>query len=184
MKISYCTTCHRRLWQLKKTLDFNLKFTRSNYIEICILVFNDEPTYKYLISNYSRFISDGRLKIFNKKEYKIFKDGSEWSCGYVKNLAHKLGSGDILFNLDADNFIDEELQKALLDLKSNELLITSQTAWKPDGRSGRIGVHKNLYSLVEYRDMGERDDGDFINRCMKYKIKIKQLECKYAPIEN
>lgn len=62
-------------------------------------------------------IADGRLKVkTHHDDYKPL-DGSDFACGYVKNLSHAMGTGKILFNLDADNFIDNA-HELLLQLKS------------------------------------------------------------------
>ena len=48
MKISYCTTCKGRLWQLKQTLEHNLSFTKVGEFELCILAYNDDTVEPYL----------------------------------------------------------------------------------------------------------------------------------------
>lgn len=184
MQISYCTTCHNRLWQLKQTLDHNLAYTKSGAVELCVLAYNDTETYQYLREHYADYIADGRLRVINWYEDKTFADGSEWSCGPVKHLAHLMGRGDVLFNLDADNFIDDELHKALLSLQPNELLITLQSEWRDDGRSGRIGVQRTMYGKAKYRDRGRGDDGDFMSQCIALGATVKQVRCEYAPISN
>ncbi|MCR8526272.1 hypothetical protein WB334_25370, partial [Escherichia coli] len=105
-------------------------------------------------------------------------------CGYVKDIAHKQATGDVLFNLDADNFIDDELHQTLLTLPANTLLITKQSEWLPDGRSGRIGCHKSDYGKIVYKDKGRNDDGDFIHQAILARLQIKQIPCKYKPIPN
>lgn len=184
MLVSYCTTCQGRLWQLKQTLGHNLAFTQADEIEICILAYNDTETYLNLREHYGEYLADGRLRVINWHEDKVFNDGSRWSCGYVKHLAHLMGCGDVLFNLDADNFIDDGLHKALLSLQPNELLITKQSEWRDDGRSGRIGVHRTMYGKARYRDKGRGDDGDFMSQCIAQGVKVKQIRCAYTPISN
>lgn len=184
MLISYCTTCHGRLWQLKQTLEHNLAFTKAGEVELCILTYNDTDTYQYLHEYYADHIADGRLRVITVIKNKVFKDGSRWSCGYVKNLAHLMGRGKVLFNLDADNFIDNELHAALLSLQPNELLITLQSEWRNDGRSGRIGVHRSMYGKARYRDKGRGDDGDFISQCISQGARVQQIRCAMTPIDN
>lgn len=184
MLISYCTTCHKRLWQLKQTLKHNLAFTQAGSVELCVLSYNDIETYQYLHEHHADCIADGRLRVLSVNQNKQFKDGSNWSCGYVKHLAHLMGRGDVLFNLDADNFIDDGLHKALLPLKPKELLITKQSEWRDDGRSGRIGVHRTMYGKARYRDKGRGDDGDFMSQCIAQGVKVKQIRCEYTPISN
>lgn len=184
MLISYCTTCHGRLWQLKQTLDHNLAFTVAGKFELSVLTYNDTDTHEYLYRYYADYIAAGTLRVKSHFEDKVFADGSKWSCGYVKDLVHNMARGNVLFNLDADNFIDNDLHAALLSLQANEILITKQSEWQPDGRSGRIGVHSSMYGKARYRDKGRSDDGDFITQCLSLGAKIKQLSCQYAPISN
>ena len=184
MIVSYCTTCHDRLWQLKRTINHNLSYTKTGIAEICVLVYNDLASFNYLSDNYAAYIKAGRLRLLHHIENKVFNDGSRWSCGYVKHLAHGMAHGRVLFNLDADNFIDDDLHAALLVLQPNELIITKQSQCLPDGRSGRVGVHSELYGKVIYRDRGRADDGDFIAQCLKHKVKIKQIPCYHKPIAN
>lgn len=184
MKLSYCTTCHNRLWQLKKTLPHNVQYLKSNEIELVIVAYNDDSVMPFLQANYADYLCDGRIRVIEHNEDKIFADGSRWSCGYVKDIAHRAALGDVLFNLDADNFIDDELHRALLSLPSNTMLITKQIDWRPDGRSGRIGCHKSDYGKIRYRDKGRNDDGDFMTQAHLAKLKFIQIPCKLKPIPN
>lgn len=184
MLISYCTTCHGRLWQLKQTLDHNLAYTVAGKVELCVLAYNDTETREYLYRYYTDYIAAGTLRIKSHFEDKTFDDGSRWSCGYVKNLAHDMGQGRVLFNLDADNFIDDHLHAELLTLPTSKILITKQSEWRPDGRSGRIGVHGRIYGKARYRDKGRSDDGDFIGQCIALGLTITQIACQHVPVSN
>ncbi len=111
MLISYCTTCHGRLWQLQLTLDENLAYTSAGRVELCILVYNDPETFQYLVEHYQVFIKDRRLVINHRL------DDVPYSCGRVKNFAHELGLGKVLFNLDADLFYANQKLKSLCRTK-------------------------------------------------------------------
>ncbi len=181
MKISYCTSCGGRLWQLKQTIEHNLSFTKVAEVELCVLAYNDDEVEQYLLDKYAEYIADGRLKIKTHHDDYKPKDGSDFSCGYTKNLSHAMGTGKILFNLDADNFIDNA-HEFLLQLKSNQIL---KNIALPDGRSGRIGIHRTLFNKVGgYQDVGRSDDGDFVLRCLKAGAKLLQMDCNLAPISN
>lgn len=183
MKISYVTNCHNRLWQLKQTLDHNLKFTKSSEVELCILAYNDDETYDFLIKHYIDYIKDGRLKVSKHHDnYKPF-DGSDYACGYVKHLAHQMATGKIVFNLDADNFICNA-HEHLLQLQPNEIL--NNAPFLPDGRNGRIGVYRSVYNRVGgYKDKGRYDDGVFISDCLRLGgMKLKSIDCNIKPIAN
>ena len=182
MKISYCTTCSGRLWQLKQTIEHNLSFTKAGEFELCILAYNDDTVEPYLNETFAEHITDGRLKVkTHHDDYKPL-DGSDFACGYAKNLSHAMGVGEVLFNLDADNFIGNA-HKLLLQLKSYQVI--KNTAYPLDGRSGRIGVHKVVFERVGgYRDTGRTDDGDFILRCLRAGAKLLHMDCDIAPIAN
>ncbi len=181
MKISYCTSCCGRLWQLKQTIEHNLNFTKAGEIELCILAYNDDEVERYLNEHYPQHIADGRLKVKTHHDDYQPVDGSNFACGYVKNLSHAMGTGKVLFNLDADNFIDNA-HGFLLQLKPNQIL---KNIALPDGRSGRIGVHRTLFNKVGgYQDVGRSDDGDFVLRCLRAGAKLLHMDCNLAPISN
>ena len=48
MKISFCTTVFKRLFQLKQTLPHNVKFTKVGEVEINILAYNAPSIRIYL----------------------------------------------------------------------------------------------------------------------------------------
>lgn len=182
MKVSYCTTCGNRLWQLKQTLPENVKYLIPGEVELCILAYNDPTVERYLREHYSEYLKDGRIKVRSHYEKRIFADGSNWSCGPIKNLSHEMGSGEILFNLDADNFIDNSLEY-LVNLKENEIAHNPPTLGI--GHLGRIGVYRSLFDKVGgYRDVGRADDGDFIGRCLNTGARLVKLRCSVPPIDN
>lgn len=185
MKISYCTTCFNRLWQLKQTLEHNLAFMKTGESELCILSYNDDSTEPYLYEKYADYIEDGRLKV--KTHHDDYKpvDGSDFACGYVKNLSHAMGSGEILFNLDADNFITQRVNDELSQLDENQVLIIDPRKMNSDGRSGRIGVHSLFYKVIGgYHDTGRSDDSDFIRRSILAGANLKYTDCDLVPISN
>ena len=184
MKLSYCTTCYNRLWQLKKTLPHNIQYLKCGEIELVIVAYNDNSVLPFLQTNYADYLNDGRIRVIEHTEDKIFSDGSRWSCGYVKDIAHRAGLGDVLFNLDADNFIDDELHSSLLKLPPKTIIVTKQSEWLPDGRSGRIGCHKTDYGKIYYRDKGRNDDGDFMLQAHLARIKKIQIPCPIKPVPN
>lgn len=177
MNISYCTNCHKRLWQLKLTLPENLKFTKKDEIDIVVLAYNDATVKPYLEKTYPEYIADGRLKVFE------VNDGKEYQFGVVKNLVHNEATGRVLFNLDADNFITGTPEK-LATLKDDEILISHLPL--ADGRGGRIGVTKTVFDVVGgYRDgQADPDDVDFIKRVKEIAPTVKYETCPRRPLPN
>lgn len=159
MKISYCTVCTNRLWQLQITLPINIEYTKKGESEIIVLAYNDIETYTWLQTNYPEHIADGRLRVIHRADEEPF------SCGYTKHIVHSIAEGDVLVNLDADNFIDN-LERYALQIKPNEIVKT-HPSFGDIGQCGRIIVTRELYHRVGgYRDRGRDDDGDFTRRCV------------------
>lgn len=181
MKVSYCTTCHGRLWQLEKTLPDNLAFTQSGVAELFIVIYNDDSVEQYLLDNFKSFIDQGRLR------YLVVNDDQLWNAGYVKNIAHMNAIGDIVFNLDADNFIDSELATVLLNLKDDQI-VTLKFTQKPNfaGAVGRIGMSRAVFTQLNgYRvDIASHHDGDLVKRSQRLGLRNIPIECKTPPIDN
>lgn len=178
--ISYCTVCHKRLWQLQQTLPHNLQFTEVGLIEICVLVFNDEETYSWLDQNFKEYLDDGRLVIKHHQEDHVFE------FGYVKQLSHALGSKRVLFNLDADNYIDGSVEH-LMDLKDGEIVITDQRYPDlKDGRIGRIGLTRRIYDRIGGYDygVGSKQDGLLVYKAASIGCRIIQIPCPQKPVSN
>lgn len=185
MKLSYCITCHTRLWQLRQTLSQNVYFTKVGEVEICILAYNDDTIEPYINEHYPQQVADGRIVVKSHNDDYVPKDGSDFACGHVKNLSHEMGVGEVLFNLDADNFITHRLHNELLELQEDQILMLDPRTVKPDGRSGRIGIHSTKFKRLRgYRDEGRSDDLDFIRRAFLLGLKAKYTICDVDPLPN
>jgi hypothetical protein len=162
---------------LKKTLEHNLNFTITGKVDLCILAYNDDSIEPYLTEHFGDYLDTERLKV------KTVTDSKPYSFGYVKNLSHAMGSGRVLFNLDADNFIDG-VQDVLLTLTDDEICISDRPA--KDGRGGRIGVTRNTFNQLNgYLDNQKfPDDGDFVIRAIQLGKRLKRAECVIAPLSN
>ncbi len=98
VKISYCTTCHGRLWQVALTLFGNLRRLRDDEELILVDYGSRDNLGRFIASSpeCQKAIEFGRL-VYARTEAK------HYHCPKAKNLAHRLGRGEILVNLDADN---------------------------------------------------------------------------------
>lgn len=160
-KVNYCTTCKGRLWQLKQTLPENIKMTGHNVSLILLDYHSDDGLEEYILDNYTDHIVSGRLVY-----YKLETPLDNFDMAYAKHIVHLLSDGDVLFNLDADNYIGSTVNE-LLSLPMGKMLLPKV----PDGyvsRCGRIGVNKDDYLKVGGYDINlhgmVNDDGDFIHR--------------------
>ena len=99
-KISFCTTCMGRLYNLKETLPQNIE-DNKNYpnLEFVILDYNsNDGLWDWMKENMSHEIENGRVSYYRTEEPKYF------SMAHSRNIAFKMATGDIVNNLDADNF--------------------------------------------------------------------------------
>lgn len=180
-RITYCTTCKGRLWQLKRTLPTNIKLTNNN-IDIVLLDYHSQDGLEdYIKSRYGEHLEDGRLKY-----YKLSTPLDGFDMAYAKHIAHTLATGEVLFNLDADNYIGITPQE-LQELKPQEVLIARKLEGTGTSRGGRIGIHRNDYLTIggyEIRQLGMfGDDGLFLQRALGKQMKLKWSTDSTIPIQ-
>ncbi len=105
LKISLCTSCKGRLEHLKQTLPANLKTVKEagyENVEFVVLDYGDEPALgEWIKENYQDEMKNGRLK------YVRYPDAKAWEMSHPRNMSFRMGTGEVLCNVDADNFIGE-----------------------------------------------------------------------------
>ena len=162
-RITYCTTCKGRLWQLKQTLPINILST-SDTVDIVLLDYQSEDGLEeYIKSEYNEYLKDGRLKYF-----KLVTTIDGFDMAYAKHIAHMLAEGELLFNLDADNFIGSTIDE-MRDLPRDKILIPKIINGTATARCGRVGISRLNYLRVGGYDIEmlgmQNDDGDLVHRC-------------------
>lgn len=169
-RVSFCTTCKGRLWQLEQTLPNNLKIL-DDYSEIVLLDYQSPDGLKnYIFDNFKEELGNGRLKYYETVE------DYAYSSAYAKNLVHKIATGDILFNLDADNYLYDGILYELRLLKDNQLFLP-KLGVDNDGLFGRLGYTRE--SFMSFQGYDENivglggDDG---------KLRLKAHSMKYYPV--
>lgn len=97
-RVTYCTTCHGRLWQVALTIVDNLARLRADEELVLVDYGSRDGLGRYIESSPAcqNAMESGRL-VYARTEAK------HYHCPRAKNLAHRLGRGDLLVNLDADN---------------------------------------------------------------------------------
>jgi glycosyltransferase involved in cell wall biosynthesis len=110
-KISYCTTCKGRLHHLKQTLPANMAAEKDNpNVEFVVLDYGSEDGLAdWIKQNFQEEMQSGRLR-YARYEAPHFK------MAHAKNMAHRLATGDVLCNVDADNFIAPNFSHWLRDV--------------------------------------------------------------------
>lgn len=100
-RISYCTGCMGRLHHLRTTyLSAITDNIHYEDVEFVLVNWNSQDgMHDWVIHNLSEFISNGIVK------YVKTDIPTRWNMARVKNVAHRLATGDIVCNLDADDVI-------------------------------------------------------------------------------
>lgn len=101
-RISFCTTCMGRLHYLCQTLPENITTNRVHapHIEFVLLDYNSNDNLKeWLLSAMRPELESGLLSVYRTDEPPFFQEA------HAKNVAHCLSTGEIVCNLDADNFV-------------------------------------------------------------------------------
>jgi hypothetical protein len=98
VRVSYCVTCHGRLWQLALTIFDNLDRLRDDE-EIVLLDYGSPDGLARFVESSERC----REAIRRGQLVYAYTEAGKHHCSKAKNLAHRLGRGDLLVNLDADN---------------------------------------------------------------------------------
>lgn len=163
MKISFCTTCMDRLFHLKETYTKSINNTKSyQNKEFILLNYNSKDDLDNWVYN--------NLK--DSIKYYRTTDANNWFAAHAKNICHKLATGDILVNLDADNIIIEGYCEYLIDLFNKDIIVASESD-DLDGNHGCCGLissRKNhFYSVNGYDESFNigwgLDDTNYQFRC-------------------
>jgi glycosyltransferase involved in cell wall biosynthesis len=185
-KISFCIICMNRTHHLKQTLIKNIEDNcdYDNW-EIILLDYNSqdgmEGWVKEILTGY---IASGKVVYYQTP------DPHRFNHSHAKNVAFKLATGDIICNINADNFtglhfasyVNESFNKKI-DQVLTPIYFTEQKKDKKPPRDimGKVCVRKSDFLKVngfdESMTMYGYEDYDFINR-------LELADIKRAPIED
>jgi Sulfotransferase domain/N-terminal domain of galactosyltransferase len=167
-KVVFAITCKNRAQHLKLTLPVNLAHNRQ--AKFVILDYNSEDDLReYVRTSFGKAIHKGRLAIYHYRTPGPFK------MAHAKNMAHRLGileGGDILVNLDADNYTGPNFDEYLLGvfaMYSDVFMWACMVKGEMSrGISGRIAVRATDFLKVggydERFETWSPDDKDFHRR--------------------
>jgi hypothetical protein len=98
--ISFCTVSMNRLHHLKQTLRRNMDDNKEyKNLEFVLLDYNSsDGTADWVCNELADYIQDGRLRYFRESSAQLFHRS------HSRNVAFRVARGEILCNLDADNF--------------------------------------------------------------------------------
>lgn len=171
-RLSFCITCKNRLTQISKTLAKNLNdnYKDKDIIEFVIVDFDsNDGLESFILENFNEFLLQGYLRYLKTSAL----DG--WHMSITKNTSHYFGSGEILVNLDCDNFTGVQGGKFVIsqfDTFGDDIILHQFSQKWMDGSCGRIAVLKRNFNKVggydeSFEPMGHQDL-DLIQRMVRY----------------
>jgi hypothetical protein len=163
-KISFCTTCKNRLWQLSHTMPSNLAIIEANGCSEMVLVnYNSQDELDVWIGQFRSAIEAGTLRYVHERSDPHFH------VSKAKNLAHFAATGEFVVNLDADNFIGDTIARYRRFWRNDPDMIIRGWCGRPgDGTYGRIGMAKRHFVALGGYDeemlTGAVEDWDLLRR--------------------
>jgi glycosyltransferase involved in cell wall biosynthesis len=167
-RISFCTTIKNRLHHLKQTLPQNMMDNEScANIEFLIMDYNSsDGLEQWIKEEMQKAINSSRLTYY-KTTFPKFYDRS-----HSRNLAFNLATGDIICNLDADNFtgpLFADYIRHVFEVGEDQYITTFSDTYKPNADIvGRICCLKKHFMQVGGYDEGMQEYGfedfDFANK--------------------
>jgi GT2 family glycosyltransferase len=168
-KISLCTVCMNRLPHLAKTLPVNIA-ENSDYpnLEFVVLNYNSKDEMDdWMKTHMRKYISTGLVKYYRTTEPEFFR------MAHSKNMCAKLATGDIICNMDADNYAGPGyanwVQKCFEEQGSDTLITTIRNDAIPyPDQAGKMCFSKDIFNAVNGYDESflgyGMEDVDLINR--------------------
>lgn len=171
-KISFCTTCMGRLYNLQNTLPKNIEDNKLYpNVEFVILDYNSKDGLQdWMMKNMLGHIKSGKVAYYRTEEPQHF------SMAHSRNIAFKLATGDIVNNLDADNYTisppnitPDECLASYINRLANEIPEKAIFAKGKRSMHGRIGFYRKEF-IEELGGYDENllgyghDDHDLVQR--------------------
>ena len=178
-KISFCVTCMNRLFQLKQTILKNIK-DNEKYpsCDFIILNYNSrDGLHEWIKENLLEYIKSGIVKYF------YTPDPLAWHAAHAKNIAHFLSDGDIVCNLDGDNFTGKDFAfyiNYLYNKENQKDLMLNFRKHGYYGTYGRICMKKESFLQLggydEELHLVGGEDTDLVQRGIAYGMEYKHIE--------
>lgn len=180
--VVFCTTCKGRSQHIKATLPLNLKHNPK--AKFVLVNYNSpDDLQDYIKRWHQKDINSGQLVFYN------YYEPEKFHMAHAKNMAHRLGireGGDILCNLDADNYTGEGFTEYIeQEFKTPDTFLYAEMVKGvlPRGISGRIVVTRqqflNAGGYDEKYNTYSPDDKDFNARLLRLGYKRKEIDNKF-----
>lgn len=177
-RISFCTIAMNRTHHIAKTLPINLADNEDfDNCEFVLLDYNSTDGLEDFVRSYlKRYIDNGRLVYFRTDLPQYFRRG------HALNSAMRLSSGDIICNIDADNYTGRGFARYIHQVFKNNDSIFLTPDLEKHGRDvcGRVCLlRKNFLKIGGYDEQIENwghDDDDIKNRLRLSGLKEVHIE--------
>ena len=170
-KISFCITCMNRLHHLQETLKKNIE---DNYlpddVEFVLLDYNSKDGLEQWVQQNMQFYIDiGILSYYKTTEPQYYLRS------HSRNMVFRLASGNILCNLDADNFLGKGFAVEMIKEFEQKRNIFYTSDLSSSDAYGRVCVLKNDFLSIRGYDeklvgYGHEDRNLFL-RLEKHQLK-------------
>jgi predicted glycosyltransferase involved in capsule biosynthesis len=157
-----------RLEHLRQTLPVNLSLLRplGQNAELVLVDYNSKQNVsEYIRDHFMPDLESGLLRYFRTEEPKAF------FSAHAKNISHRLGNGDLLYNLDADNFLVSGLFERLQEIFTSHPRTVVCNGFNRSA-AGRLCFFKTdflaLGGYSEKLNGWGRADSDLVNRAEKH----------------
>lgn len=179
LKISFCITCMNRLFQLKQTIFKNLQDNAAYpNCEFVIVNYNSrDGLHEWVTENLKKELASGKIKYFHTR------DASGWHAAHAKNLAHFLSTGDIVCNLDGDNYTGKDFAfyiNYLYQTHPGQDLLLNFKKDKYYGTYGRICMSRKAFNALGGYDEDLHaiggEDTDLVERGIAYHLPYQNIE--------
>lgn len=150
MRYSFCTTCWNRRKYVEQCLPVSLKHIPAGSEYVLLDYHSPDGLREWVMATFPAELASGRLRLYSDRTNHRFL------TPHAKNVAHLLGEGDILINVDADNLVLPEYIGELecTDWSYYQVLaaMTSNSPGEGGGR-GRLAIHRHVFlSLGGYNE--------------------------------
>jgi hypothetical protein len=139
MKISLCIACMGRAHHVKETLPKNLEDNADwPDTEFVMVDYNSKDDLEVWMMDFLRTSPMAKKVAYYRERTVRYYEGS-----HSKNLAHLLATGDVVMNLDADNFTGVGYAEGLSKLFEPGRRIVAVNGSKNPNMGGRVGLRKD-----------------------------------------
>lgn len=186
-KISLCTTCMNRLHDLQMTLPQNI-FDNLDYdqLEFVLLDYSSEDGLEEWVKReMSVWIRQGVLNFYRANGH------TRYLPSHSRNVTFRLATGDIVVNVDADNYIGEGFARRInqcMAMRKEHIIAVSERFLRPHSTrlllKGRFALYRNDLLALGGFDEDLDDQGGYSNEDLHLVLRAMMLGYRIVRFES